>query len=90
MEAIDPAPEDATTSAWIRTELGPDAFSVRVEGAERRLEDTPTSYSGRCEYEYSFRLNNAGLVWISAELLFEVRSFFSSPFVPLYSFFSAR
>lgn len=74
--SVDPAPEDEQTSKWIRENIGPDVFSVQVEGAERRMEDVPTVYSGGCQYEFSFRLRNAGLVWLSAEWLFEVRLFF--------------
>jgi hypothetical protein len=84
MEAVDPAPGDERTREVVKTEIGPDTFSLAIEGAERRLVDgSPTRYLGDCEYEWSISLNSAGLFWLSAELLFEVRflSFLSSPFL---------
>jgi hypothetical protein len=62
---------DNVTRKWIKESLGPDAFLVQVEGAERRVEEVPSRYLGGCEYEFGFELRNAGRVWISAELLFE-------------------
>ncbi|BGP51799.1 hypothetical protein JCM10450v2_007755 [Rhodotorula kratochvilovae] len=62
--AITPS-EDPALSEWIRTSLGPDAFIIQVDGAERRMEDTPTRYAGNCEYAFDFRLNNAGPAWVN-------------------------
>ncbi|GAA5850491.1 hypothetical protein JCM9279_001434 [Rhodotorula babjevae] len=62
--AIEPS-ADAGLSAWIKARLGPDSFIVQVDGAERRMQDSPTRYRGECEYEFEFRLANAGPVWVN-------------------------
>ncbi|GAA6048682.1 hypothetical protein JCM3770_002018 [Rhodotorula araucariae] len=62
--AITPS-ANVALSDWIRTNLGPDAFIIQVDGAERRMEDTPTRYAGACDYEFEFRMNNAGPVWVN-------------------------
>ncbi|GAA6048683.1 hypothetical protein JCM3770_002019 [Rhodotorula araucariae] len=62
---------DAVLSAWIKEHLGPDAFHIQLDGAERRAETVPTQYLGKCEYMFRFRLNNAGRVWMNVTLMHE-------------------
>ena len=47
--SIEPS-ADPALSTWIKERLGPDSFIVQVDGAERRMDHTPTRYVGACEY----------------------------------------
>ncbi|TNY20395.1 hypothetical protein DMC30DRAFT_352404 [Rhodotorula diobovata] len=62
--SIEPS-ADPALSTWIKERLGPDSFIVQVDGAERRMDHTPTRYVGACEYAFEFRLANAGPVWVN-------------------------
>jgi len=64
---------DEELNQWIKSRLGPDTFAVQVEGAERQLLDVPSEYLANCSYAYRFNLVNAGKVWVTVELLHEVR-----------------
>ncbi|GAA6008319.1 hypothetical protein JCM10207_000084 [Rhodosporidiobolus poonsookiae] len=70
-EALHPASDDAELEAWMKDRLGPDGFNVQIEGAERLAKDVPDRYREGCSYEFQFRLNNAGKVWMNVTLNFE-------------------
>lgn len=70
--SIEPS-ADPALSTWIKERLGPDSFIVQVDGAERRMDHTPTRYVGACEYAFEFRLANAGPVWVNATHANQVR-----------------
>lgn len=64
---------------YITKIVGPDTFSIRVEGAERFAMSTPTRYSREeCSYEYDVRLNTPGTVWLIGFRMFQVGLFFRS------------
>lgn len=66
---------DAETWEYIKTVLGPDAFQVRVDGAERLVMDTPSKYDQTtCSWTFDFTLNAAGTVWLGIIHQYEVRS----------------
>ncbi|BGP43529.1 hypothetical protein JCM10449v2_007564 [Rhodotorula kratochvilovae] len=67
---IEPS-QDPPLSSWIKEHLGPDAFNIQLDGAERRAEMVPTRYLGECEYLFRFRLNNAGRIWMNVTLMHE-------------------
>ncbi|KAL8286821.1 hypothetical protein RQP46_004349 [Phenoliferia psychrophenolica] len=63
---------DPETQAYIMNELGPDTFQLRVDGAERLVLDKPERFDASlCAYEFDFRLNTPGVVWLSGLLLFK-------------------
>lgn len=64
---------DPETQGYIMNELGPDTFQLRVDGAERLVLDKPERFDvSLCAYEFDFRLNTPGVVWLSGLLLFKV------------------
>lgn len=69
------AASEAELDEWVHGRLGPDAFQVIIDGAERTMIVTPSNYLGNCSYDFEFILQNAGPTWISITHLYEVRSF---------------
>lgn len=57
---------------WVHGNLGPDAFQVMIDGAERTMMVTPSKYLGNCSYDFDSILQNAAPTWISMTHLYEV------------------
>jgi hypothetical protein len=70
--------EDRTLDEYIKQELGPDAFELFTDGAERAAATHPF-YEGRCRYRFDMSLRNAGPVWLRAYHSYEVRVSIDSP-----------
>lgn len=58
-EATPDPSEDAGITWWMRDKMGPDAFYLRTDGAERYASVTP-EYEGGCSYAFDVRLKNPG------------------------------
>jgi hypothetical protein len=63
---------DADLDARIRRELGPDAFEIRTDGAER-WGSAEAVYEGDCSWRFDVQLRAAGLVWLEAWHSYAVR-----------------
>lgn len=70
--------DDDELERWIRAELGPDAFDLRTDGAERYASATPI-YEGACRWRFDVQLRNAGPVLLSAWHTHEVRRVLHGP-----------
>ena len=51
---------DSSLDEWMRKDVGPDAFMLLTDGAERRAMYKPTAYEPGCKYRFSLRMNNGG------------------------------
>lgn len=52
--------DDPEMDAWMRQEVGPDAFMVLTDGAERKATWIPTEYKSGCEYVFAVNPMNGG------------------------------
>jgi hypothetical protein len=74
-EIEDPArrlSEEDVLDRWIKEIVGPDAFEIRTDGAER-VGSTEAIYEGECQYRFDVQLRNAGPVYLSGWHSYEVR-----------------
>ncbi|KAM0748982.1 hypothetical protein T439DRAFT_382071 [Meredithblackwellia eburnea MCA 4105] len=50
---------------YVQTVLGPDAFQIRIDGAERLMVEKPTRFDvDKCQYDFDISLAVSGTVWM--------------------------